>query len=147
MALIDIDLNPDERTLRSFGWIALGGFGFLAAIAWLEWLVFSFGLGAARLPLTIGFAAVGAIAALLSLVAPKANRWLFVGLALITFPIGFVLSYAIMGLLFFGIITPAGLLLRVFGRDPLERRWLPSASTYWVDARRERPKSSYFKQF
>ena len=66
---------------------------------------------------------------------------------MLTFPIGFVLSYVILGVLFFGIITPAGLLLRLAGKDPLERRWEPDASTYWVDSREPRAKSAYFKQF
>ena len=43
------------------------------------------------------------------------------GLAVITFPIGFVLSYVILGLLFYAIIAPIGLLLRLFGKDPLDR--------------------------
>ena len=43
--IIQIDLNPDTRTLRQFGWIALLGFGLLATLAWNEWLIFSFGLG------------------------------------------------------------------------------------------------------
>ena len=46
--MIELDLNPDDRTLRQFGWIALGGFGFIAIIAWFEVLIFAFGLGAAR---------------------------------------------------------------------------------------------------
>ncbi len=71
----------------------------------------------------------------------------WIALAVVTFPIGFTLSYLIMGVLFFGIITPAGLLLRWSGKDPLERRWDPEAESYWVDSREPRPKSDYFKQF
>ena len=47
--MIEINLSPDEKTLRQFGWIALGGFGFLAVIAWFEVLIFAFGYGLARL--------------------------------------------------------------------------------------------------
>ena len=46
--MIEIDFDPDDKTLRQFGWIALGGFGFIAAIAWYEVLIFAFGLGAAK---------------------------------------------------------------------------------------------------
>ncbi len=147
MALVDIDFNPDRSTLRSFGWIALCGFGFIAAIAWYEVLIFSFGLGAARLPVTLVFAALGVIAALFSLVWPQANRFLYVGLALITFPIGFVLSYVILGTLFYVIIAPIGLIMRLLGKDPLDQRFRPEAQSYWVDAPASRPKESYFKQF
>ncbi len=147
MAAIELNLRPDDRTLRQFGWIALAGFGLLAGLAWHEWAVFSFGLGSWREGVAAAFGALALGSAAAGLAFPRANLPLWIGLAVVTFPIGFVLSYAIMGLLFFGIITPSGLLLRIFGRDPLERRWLPGASTYWVDAHPVRPKSSYFKQF
>jgi len=147
MAAVELNLRPDDRTLRQFGWIALVGFGGLAGLAWQEWAVFAFGLGAWREGVAAAFAALAVWSAAAGLAFPRANLPLWIGLAVVTFPIGFVLSYLIMGLLFFGIITPAGLLLRVFGHDPLERRWLPGASTYWVDTRPERPRTSYFKQF
>ncbi len=94
--LIEIDLHPDRRTLRQFGFIALGGFGFLAAIAWFEVLIFSFGLGDLRMGFVSVFAGLAAVAALFSLIAPQANLPLYVGLTVLTYPIGFVLSYVIM---------------------------------------------------
>ena len=45
------------------------------------------------------------------------------------------------------ILLLGGLVLRLIGRDPLERRILPQARTYWVDAPPARPSESYFKQF
>ena len=66
---------------------------------------------------------------------------------MIAFPIGFVLSYVIMGTLFYLIIAPIGLIMRLLGRDPLNRGFLPEAETYWVDAGPPRPKEAYFKQF
>ena len=145
--VIEIDFHPDDRTLRQFGFIALGGFGFVAALAWFEVLIFAFGLGAARVPVAAGCLGLGVLAALFSLVWPRANWPIFVGLSLLTFPIGFVLSYVLLGILFYGIIAPAGMLLRLFGKDPMERRILPEAETYWVDAGPPRASESYFKQF
>jgi hypothetical protein len=144
---IEINLEPDVRTLRQFGFIALGGFAFLAVIAWCEVLVFSFGLGAARSYVAGGFATLAVVSLIFSVVYPKANLALYLGLTVIAYPIGFVLSYLIMGALFFLLITPVGLALRLFVRDPMERRMLPEAESYWVEPRRERPSESYFKQF
>ena len=145
--MIELDFNPDSRTLRQFGWIALVGFGFVAAIAWFEVLVFSLGLGSGR-PWVAGiFAGLALLTALLSVVYPKGNRFIYVALAVITYPIGFVLSSLIMGLLFFGIIAPTSLALRIVGHDPLNRRYDPEAASYWSACRPARPKSSYFKQF
>jgi hypothetical protein len=145
--MIELDFNPDDRTLRQFGFIALVGFGFVAAIAWFEVLVFAFGLGDGR-PWVAGiFAGLALLTALLSVVYPKGNRFIYVGLAVITYPIGFVLSYVIMGLLFFGIIAPTSMALRIVGHDPLHRRYDPEASSYWSACRPAREKSAYFKQF
>ncbi len=145
--MIEIDFNPDEKTLRQFGFIALGGFGFAAAIAWFEVLIFTAGLGAAR-PWVTGIAAgLAVIATLFSLVHPKANRPIFVGMALLTFPIGFVLSYVIMGTLFFGMIAPLAIFMKLMGRDPMKRKYDPNASSYWLDARPARPNQAYFRQF
>jgi hypothetical protein len=145
--MIEINLKPDVRTLRQFGFIALVGFALLATIAWFELLVFSFGLGAARPYVAGGFAAVAGLSLLFSLIYPRANLGLYLGLTIIAYPIGFVLSYLIMGTLFFLLITPVVLLLRLLVRDPMERRMLPEAESYWVNARGERPSESYFKQF
>lgn len=147
MSMIEIDFKPDEKTLRQFGWIALGGFGLLALLSWFELLVFSFGLGEARLPVAAGFAAAGVLAAVFSLVAPKANRPIYVALAVIALPIGFVLSYVIMGTLFYLLITPVGLVFMLTRRDSLHRAFPSPAESCWSDARPARPRERYFSQF
>jgi len=145
--MVEIDFDPDARTLRQFGWIALAGFGLVAALAWTESLVFSFGLGAAR-PWVTGVAGgLGLVAALFSLVAPRANKPIYVGLALLTFPIGFVLSHVILGLLYFGLFAPVALVFRLVGRDPMKRSRDPEAASYWTPARPARPRESYFRQY
>jgi hypothetical protein len=145
--LVQIDWNPDRRTLRQFGFIALGGFGLLAAAAWFEVLLFSAGLGAARAPLALTLAGLGLLAALCSLLAPGANRWLYVGLTCLSFPIGWVVSQLVLVALFFLIFAPIGLALRWSGRDPLQRSREPGRPSYWVPAHPPRPSQSYFKQF
>ena len=145
--MVEINWQPDERSLRQFGWIALVGFLGIALLAWNEWLVFSVGLGSARTAVAVGFAALGVLSAFFSLIAPKANKPIFLGLTLLSYPIGFVLSYVIMGFLFFGLITPVGLIFRLIGKDPLNRRFDRGATTYWADPRPRRGKESYFRQF
>ncbi len=145
--MIDLNLRPDVRTLRQFGWIALAGFGLLALLAWNGWLAFAYLAEGTRASVSLGLAAVAAVSAFFSLVFPKANLPIYLGLTIAAFPIGFVLSYVIMATLFYVVIAPIGVVMRLFGFDPMERRILPSAKTYWVDARPERPRDSYFKQF
>ena len=126
---------------------ALKQFGFIAAIAWFEVLIFSFGLGAAR-PWVAGIAGgLGVLAALFSLVWPAGNKPIFVGLSVITFPIGFVLSYVIMGFLFYVLIAPLAIVFKIAGRDSMNRGYDPSAASYWSEPRARRPNEAYFKQF
>ena len=145
--MVELNLNPDAATLRQFGFIALGGFGLLAGLAYTQSLIFSFGLGDSRIPVAYGLAGLGVLSTLLSLVAPKANLPIFVGLSVLTFPIGFVMSYVIMGTLFFVMIAPIAIVFRLIGRDELKRGFDRSATSYWNDPRPNRGKASYFKQY
>ncbi len=147
MQAVELNLHPDTRSLRLFGVVALGAFGALGGLILWRGGLFGFDFGAAGVPAAYGLWVAGATSGFLSLVAPRANRPLWVGLVLITFPIGFVLSYLLMGLLFYGVFTPFGLVFRLIGRDALERRLDPAAESYWIPREREVPVERYFRQF
>ncbi len=145
--LVELNLRPDDDTLRQFGWIALVGFGALAACAWFEVLIFGFGLGAARSGVCAFFAGLAGLSAVFSLVHPRANRPIYVGLSLLAFPIGWGVSNLVLGILFYVLITPIGLVFRLLRRDPLDRSFDAEAATYWVESKRNPGPESYFKQF
>jgi len=145
--MINLDLRPDTKTLRGFGFVALGGFGLLAMMASQEWLIFGFGLGAGRVPVAVGLGTIAALSGMFSLVHPRANLPIYVALTLASYPIGFALSHLVLVSLFYGVITPIGLLLRSLGQDPMNRRFLPGARTYWIDSEQSRPRESYFRRF
>jgi hypothetical protein len=48
--------------------------------------------------------------------------------------VNWVVTRFLLGIVFYGMIAPAGLLLRAVGDDPLKRRQDPEALTYWEDA-------------
>lgn len=50
-----------------------------------------------------------------------------------------LVSPVALGVLFFGVVTPTGLLLRLFGKDPLCRKLDPNADSYWVKRVEQRP--------
>lgn len=145
--MVELNLRPDARTLRQFGWIAFVGFGLLALLAWNGWMVFTHLGEGSRPTVAMALGALAGVSALFSLVHPKANLAIYLGLTIVAFPIGFVLSYVIMATLFYLVIAPIGFIMRLFGVDPMDRRLLPNAKTYWLDARPDRPRESYFKQF
>jgi hypothetical protein len=147
MAAVDLNLNPEPRALRNFGFIALGVFAFLGGILLWRGTLFGFQLGSAALPTAVGLWGLGGLSALFSLVAPRANRPLWVGLALITYPIGFVLSYVLMGFVFYGMLFPLNLVFRLLGRDAMERSYDRDAASYWVERGEPAPPQRYFRQF
>ena len=44
-----------------------------------------------------------------------------------------IVSPLVMGLLFFITLAPIGLIMRLRGKDPLNLRFDPGASTYWIE--------------
>lgn len=57
-----------------------------------------------------------------------------------------IVSLIVMGLLFFVVITPVGLLMRGLGRDLLALRLDRRAPSYWIDRRVEEPRTGSMKQ-
>jgi len=147
MALIKLNLNPTAKDLRQFGFIALGAFALLGTL--LYWHVIPLWRVLGRATPTAAYVvwAVGALSALLSIVAPKLNRPLFVALSVVAYPIGVVMSYVIMGAFFFLILTPLGLMFRLAGRDPLRRRFDATARSYWIPHNAAEKTERYFSQF
>lgn len=148
MSLVKIDLDPDPSTLRSFGLIALFAFPALAGLVWWRegLLFFSFSTETAG-AVARGLASIGLAAGLLSALYPRALRPLYLGLTLLTFPIGFVMSPVILAALYFLVLTPVGLVLRLVGSDPMQRALDQSASTYWEEKAPVTDSQSYFKQY
>lgn len=44
-----------------------------------------------------------------------------------------VISPIVMGLLFYVIITPIGVFMRLIGKDLLSLKWHPEAKSYWIE--------------
>ena len=83
---------------------------------------------------TVHFWALGASAALLaialakpSLLRPANYLWTRAGWVL-----NLVVSPVVMGLLFFLIATPTGVLMRLSGKDPLRLKFDSGAASYWL---------------
>lgn len=59
--------------------------------------------------------------------------------------VGHVMSYPIFAALYYLVLTPTALLVRLFSGDPLKRR-APRAESYWVD-RKPSPRERFDRQF
>jgi len=147
MKMIELDLRPDARRLRQFGWVAAGVFGFLAG--WVRWRGHLAGIQMEDSAGTVSLVlvCVAAVSASFSVFWPRGNRFLYVLMSIVAWPIGTVVSYTMMIILFYVVITPLGLFFRLVGRDALQRRFDPTAPSYWVDHRTPNSLDRYFRQF
>jgi hypothetical protein len=143
----DLDLHPTASKLRQFGWTALVAFGLIGLALRVRGELFGLGFGAAGSSVACALWTLGALSGLFSLVWPRGNRPLYLALSIGSFPIGWVVSHVLLAVLFYGLLTPLGLLFRVLGRDPLERRFSPEETSYWRDLPETNDNEDYFRQF
>ena len=139
MPVIDIIRDPTRSQLRQFGGLFLPGFlGLVALLVHRS----SGGWGVAGPLLAVAGASISA-----AILRPPILRGPFVGLQVVAFPIGWVLAHAIFAVVYFGVVTPVGFLVRTFRGDPLERAIDRGAASHW--ARRKAPASieRYFRPY
>ena len=134
MALIDVNLRPTDRQLRQFGTAC---FVALPLIGW--WW------GADRNWL-IGLTAVGSLVGVASWIRPPSIVWLFIGLSMLTLPIGLVIGEIAMCLIYFGLFLPLGLVFRAMGRDALLLKKPDNQETYWLPRKQRAGAASYYRQ-
>ena len=77
---------------------------------------------------------------------PPLRRFLFMAWLGAVFPIGWVLSHLLLAVVFYLVVTPIGLLLRLFRYDALRRRFDRSAQSYWIERGSAPEPKSYFRQ-
>jgi hypothetical protein len=79
---------------------------------------------------------------------PAFMRLVFLGMSYLAWPIGFVVSHVVLAAVYYLVITPVGLLLRLFRYDPMKRHFDRDAPSYWIrhDPREGAP-DRYFRQF
>jgi len=75
--------------------------------------------------------AIGAGLAALAWIVPVALLPVYRAWMLLAQGLLWINTRILLGLVFFLMVTPLGLLMRLFGRDPMERRFDRRAATYW----------------
>lgn len=136
--MLSINWSPPTKQLKSFAalWFPLF-FLFLGTIlainlnAWSETkIVWAFCFG-------ISF---------LGYFLPSLIRPLFVGLLVITFPIGWIVSHLFLLLIFYLVITPLGFVMKIKKHDPLNLK-MPKEPSMWKEIEAIKDPSRYLKQY
>ena len=119
------DLSRDQRVEGSSD----RSFGLVFACAFLLIAIWPVLDGAAPRPWALGVSAFFGLAALLrpALLAGANRVWISFGVLL-----GKLISPAALGVLFYGVLTPIGLLMRMAGKDTLRLGRDPEALSYWL---------------
>lgn len=136
MSLVEINWKPDAKELRKFGVAMIVGFGIIAGV--LFWR----GHGDAGR----ACAGFGLLAGVLGLTGTRAALPVYWGWMGVAFIFGNVISRALIALLFYGMITPMGIVMRIVGRDKLTLK-RSTRRSYWVDVPPRDPQADYERQF
>jgi len=139
MLLLNVNWNPGRRELRVFGAAAIIAGALLGLL--LHWVK---GLA---MPWTLAIVGLGVAVGLASLLSRRLGRVLFVGLTLAAMPIGLVVSFVVMALFYFLLLTPLALVFRLLGRDALDRRFTHDGGSYWRPHEQTTQLKRYFQQF
>lgn len=137
MALLKIDWNPGPAKVRRFG-LLLAGLALPLSAFWawrghpraagiIAGAGVSLGLLTAAFPGSIGLTFYKA--------------WMGV-----SFVIGTVMSPVILGIVYYGVLTPLSLIMRLGGRDALRLK-RPEGETYWVSLNIPEDKSYFERLF
>ncbi len=126
----------DKKELRKFGLLVGAVFGVIGV-----WPALFRGE-----PLRLWAAAVGGTLFLVGMVLPKAlwpihKGWMWLGHIL-----GWINTRILLGIVFYGLITPIGIAFRLMGKDTMRRAFAQECPTYRV-CRTPRPRGHMRYQF
>jgi len=139
MGVVQINRQPTRRQLHQFGFIWMAFVALAGLIAIVKLHVPGLALG-------LWLAAV--VVPVIGWLYPRFMRWVFLGMSYLGWPIGFVVSHVVLAIVYYLVLTPIGLMTRLFGYDSMKTRFDPEAATYW----KERTPATagtkrYFRQF
>jgi len=129
-------MQTDAKELRKFSitlFIALGILGLF--LLWRKGGVGFVPLGFAFLLLLLGMKRP-------SLLTPFYKGWMTLSLLL-----GYIMSHLVLMILYYLLMTPIGLVMRILQKDLLGRQFDKKAKTYWVKRSQESLRDQYEKMF
>ncbi|BCA54104.1 conserved membrane protein of unknown function [Nitrospira sp. KM1] len=114
--------QPETKQLRDFG-LMVGGIFLFIGIWPLIWRGDDVRLWA----IIVGGSLVPLGLVMPSLLAPVFKGWMAIGHVL-----GWINTRIILGVLYYGMVVPMGLVMSAMGRDPMRRSWDSTVHTYRV---------------
>ena len=140
----DVNWNPGPAEKRKFAISLVLGFPIVAVSLFLikglishAWNPLpSYWIGGVGCGLGLLFLAMPVLA------KPFYVVWYFFGCC-----IGIVVSNVLLSVFYFIAVTALGLILRMVGKEPIQKKLRRDAKTYWLDAERITDPKRYYQQF
>lgn len=129
-------MEVTKRTLRQFG-LMVGGIFLLIGLWPFVWR---------QEAVRIWAVVPGSLMAVAGLMMPGVLKHVYQGWMWVGHVMGWVNTRIILGVLFYGVVTPMGLVMKLTGHDPMRREFEPDAQTYRV-IRQPRPASHMKNMF
>jgi len=115
-------MRNESKDLRHFGEVLAFILIIFGAIQFLKH----------RILLSEWLAASGLIIICASLIKPLVLKPVYAVFLKVTHAIGWFNTRVILVVIYFVVITPIAVVIRIFGKDPLDRKIIKQAHTYWV---------------
>ena len=138
MAIIEINRDPGQGELNWFGLIFLS---FLSLVGAALWFKADAHIAAKAVWITAGVITV------LYYAIPPMRLPLYLAWMYASFPVGWVMSHLVLGIVFYIVFTPIGLIMRLVGKDPMQRRTRSDVDSYWQEHNPHHDPDRYFRQF
>ncbi|HZR79570.1 MAG TPA: SxtJ family membrane protein [Candidatus Binatia bacterium] len=137
-ALIERDREPSAGELRWFGALLLAFLGAIGAL--VRWRT-----GTLAVPVALWAAA--AVLAVAYYAVPAIRRTVFRAWMAVTYPLGWLVSHVLLAIFYFAVLTPIGWVMRLAGRDPMQRRLERDRPSYWLERAPTQGAERYWRQF
>jgi Saxitoxin biosynthesis operon protein SxtJ len=129
-------MKADQQSDRVFGFTFAGLFFLITTVGWIFFDRLPYWALVAAIVFTLLASAVP------SVLMPLNRLWQRIGPKVAS-----INNVIILGVVFYLFITPIGLIMRLFGRDPMHRSTKEKVATYWTAVQRQADSESFSDQF
>jgi hypothetical protein len=140
----EVNWKPDNTAKRKFAVSLIIGFPCIALFFFLVGGLMHKGWNPAILYQVGG---IGALAGVTFYVIPVLAGPVYLIWYAVACSIGLVVSNVLLVGMFYLVLTPIGLLLRVLGRDPMQKQPDKGAKSYWQPAEQTKDPRRYYRQY
>ena len=116
-------LDTSSKEIRKFGLVIAIALGVIGSFVYVKFGNFD----------VVGWLwGIGILFLILGFILPSVLRPIYKIWMLLAFFIGGIVSRVILTVLFYIVLTPTGLVLRLFGKDILDKKFDKRRESYWV---------------